>query len=58
MRVYQCVCACVCVLLLRVFAHAGTRVIRPGQMVTKDFRPLRLNVYLDKDNKITDVKFG
>lgn len=32
---------------------AGTRVIRPGAMVTEDFRPERLNVLVDANGNIT-----
>jgi len=32
-----------------------TRVIQPGQMVTKDFKPDRLNVHLGEDGTVTHV---
>jgi len=32
-----------------------TRVIQPGQMVTKDFNPERLNVHLGEDGTVTHV---
>jgi len=32
-----------------------TRVIEPGQMVTKDFNPERLNVHLGPDGTVTHV---
>jgi len=32
-----------------------TRVIEPGMMVTKDFKPERLNVHLGEDGTVTHV---
>jgi len=32
-----------------------TRVIQPGQMVTKDFKPDRLNVHLADDGTVSHV---
>ncbi|KAG0649814.1 hypothetical protein D0Z07_3827 [Hyphodiscus hymeniophilus] len=32
-----------------------TRVIQPGQMVTKDFNPDRLNVHVDDKGTVTHV---
>lgn len=37
---------------------ASIRVIRPGEAVTKDFRPDRLNVELDEEGKVTRVYCG
>ena len=34
------------------------RVIRPGQPVTMDYNPLRLNVLLDADDRIVGVSCG
>ena len=34
------------------------RIIKPGYMVTMDFDPERLNVYIREDYSIRDVKFG
>ena len=34
------------------------RVIRPGQPVTMDYNPLRLNVLLDADDRILGVSCG
>ncbi len=34
------------------------RVIHPDTMVTKDFRPDRLNIYVDAAGIITDVRCG
>lgn len=34
------------------------RVIRPGDMVTRDFRPDRLNVELDDEDKVTKIYCG
>lgn len=35
-----------------------TRVIQPGQMVTKDFKPERLNVHLKEDGTVSHVQHG
>ncbi|KAI9738080.1 MAG: hypothetical protein M1818_005508 [Claussenomyces sp. TS43310] len=32
-----------------------TRIIEPGQMVTKDFKPERLNVHLAEDGTVSHV---
>ncbi|MEQ8268527.1 MAG: I78 family peptidase inhibitor [Parvibaculum sp.] len=37
---------------------ATVRVIRPGDMVTKDFRPDRLNVELDGEDTVTKIYCG
>ncbi|KAK6531428.1 hypothetical protein TWF281_008233 [Arthrobotrys megalospora] len=34
------------------------RVIAPGTMVTKDFRPSRMNVHVDDDGTCTHINFG
>ena len=34
------------------------RVIRPGMMVTMDFRPDRLNIVVDDKGKVTDLRCG
>ena len=34
------------------------RVIQPGQMVTKDFRPERLNVHVKEDGTVSHVEHG
>eukprot|EP00179_Madagascaria_erythrocladioides_P018484 CAMPEP_0198341858 /NCGR_PEP_ID=MMETSP1450-20131203/49949_1 /TAXON_ID=753684 ORGANISM="Madagascaria erythrocladiodes, Strain CCMP3234" /NCGR_SAMPLE_ID=MMETSP1450 /ASSEMBLY_ACC=CAM_ASM_001115 /LENGTH=69 /DNA_ID=CAMNT_0044046919 /DNA_START=221 /DNA_END=430 /DNA_ORIENTATION=+ len=34
------------------------RVLKPDSMTTMDHQPTRLNVHVDNDGKITDVKFG
>ncbi|KAL2106027.1 hypothetical protein VUR80DRAFT_7393 [Thermomyces stellatus] len=34
------------------------RVIKPGMMVTKDFRPERLNVHVDDEGKVSHVYHG
>ncbi|KAL1857113.1 hypothetical protein VTK73DRAFT_8103 [Phialemonium thermophilum] len=36
----------------------ATRVIEPGQMVTKDFNPDRLNVHLKEDGTVSHVSHG
>jgi hypothetical protein len=35
-----------------------TRVIEPGSMVTKDFRPERLNVQVNEDGTVSHVYHG
>lgn len=37
-------------------AEAGIRVIRPGDMVTEDFRPDRLNINVDANGVITSLE--
>lgn len=37
-------------------ADSGIRVIRPGDMVTEDFRPDRLNINVDADGVITSLE--
>ncbi|KAK6515542.1 hypothetical protein TWF506_007873 [Arthrobotrys conoides] len=34
------------------------RVIPPGSMVTKDFRPSRMNVHVDGEGNCTHINFG
>ncbi|KAL2221306.1 peptidase inhibitor I78 family-domain-containing protein [Thermoascus aurantiacus ATCC 26904] len=34
------------------------RIIRPGDMVTMDYRPERLNVHVDDNGTVRDVRFG
>lgn len=34
------------------------RVIAPGTMVTKDFRPERLNVYVREDGIVSHVQYA
>jgi hypothetical protein len=34
------------------------RVIEPGMMVTKDFKPDRLNVHLKEDGTVSHVQHG
>ncbi|KAF3291067.1 hypothetical protein TWF970_000315 [Orbilia oligospora] len=34
------------------------RVIPPGSMVTKDFRPSRMNVHVDDEGNCTHINFG
>jgi hypothetical protein len=34
------------------------RIIKPKSMVTMDYRPERLNVNVDADNRIVSVRFG
>jgi hypothetical protein len=35
-----------------------TRVIQPGMMVTKDFKPDRLNVHVNDDGTVSHVTHG
>ncbi|KAJ4300607.1 hypothetical protein N0V88_003290 [Collariella sp. IMI 366227] len=35
-----------------------TRVIEPGSMVTKDFKPERLNVHVKEDGTVSHVTHG
>jgi len=45
----------------RVWRESGAGLIRPiapGQAVTRDFRADRVNVHIDRDNKITSVGCG
>lgn len=45
----------------RVWRESGAGLIRPiapGQAVTRDFRPDRVNVHIDRDNAITAVSCG
>ena len=47
--------------MARVWKESGAGLIRPispGQAVTRDFRPDRVNVDLDKDNTITRITCG
>ena len=37
---------------------AGCRVLPPGAIVTMDYRADRLNVNVDKDNKVVSVHYG
>ncbi len=45
-----------------MFSPAGrpgpSRIIRPGQVVTMDYDPERLNVQLDDDDRIVSVSCG
>ena len=34
------------------------RIIRPGEAVTMDYLPNRLNIYIDDYERITDVRCG
>jgi len=44
--------------LERVLLVGQVRVIRPGQAVTADFRPERINFDIDVNNKISSVRCG
>lgn len=34
------------------------RIIKPGSIVTKDFRPERLNIHLNEDGTVSHVRHG
>ncbi|PTB67662.1 hypothetical protein BBK36DRAFT_1116043 [Trichoderma citrinoviride] len=34
------------------------RIIKPGSIVTKDFRPERLNIHLKEDGTVSHVQHG
>ncbi|PGH15599.1 hypothetical protein AJ79_02381 [Helicocarpus griseus UAMH5409] len=34
------------------------RVLKPGDMTTMDFKPDRLNVHVNEDGTVTNVKYG
>ncbi|KAE8346740.1 hypothetical protein BDV24DRAFT_158371 [Aspergillus arachidicola] len=34
------------------------RIVKPGDMMTMDYRPERLNVHLDDKGTVHDVNFG
>ncbi|PGH27374.1 hypothetical protein AJ80_00852 [Polytolypa hystricis UAMH7299] len=34
------------------------RVVEPGMMVTMDHKPDRLNVHVNEDGTVTEVKYG
>jgi hypothetical protein len=36
----------------------GSRLIKPNQMVTKDWRPHRMNVHVDEENTVKNVTYG
>ena len=47
--------------MARVWRESGAGLIRPiapGQAVTRDFRADRVNVHIDRDNRITSVSCG
>ena len=47
--------------MARVWRESGAGLIRPiapGQAVTRDFRPDRVNVHIDRANTITSVSCG
>lgn len=47
--------------MARVWRESGAGLIRPigpGQIVTRDFRPDRVNVHIDGKNTITSVACG
>ena len=47
--------------MARLWRESGAGLIRPiapGQAVTRDFRPDRVNVHIDGDNVITGVDCG
>lgn len=34
------------------------RIVRPGDVVTQDYVPNRVNIYLNEKSQISDIKFG
>lgn len=45
--------------VLQTMRFAGpVRVIHPGQAVTMDFSPARLNIIIDEQGKIAEVRCG
>jgi hypothetical protein len=34
------------------------RIIRPGDMVTQDYSPERVNIVLDEESQIVEIRFG
>ena len=44
--------------LERVLILREIRLIRPGDAVTMDFRPDRLNVYIDESERIGEIRCG
>ena len=34
------------------------RFIRPGDVVTTDYNPARVNIYVAEDSRIVDIRFG
>lgn len=40
------------------FASAVTRFINPGDVITQDIRPERMNIVFDEDGKISQVYCG
>ena len=44
--------------LMRVELLGPVRVIRPGQAVTEDYMPARLNIYLDDADRVQTLGCG
>ncbi len=44
--------------LEKVLILGQVRVIRPGDLVTQDFRPERINFGIDTTNRISDISCG
>ncbi len=44
--------------LEKVLILGPVRVIRPGDAVTQDFRPNRINFGIDAENRISDISCG
>ncbi len=44
--------------LEKVMLLGQVRVIRPGDAVTQDFRPERINFGIDTNNQISDISCG
>lgn len=44
--------------LEKVLLLGMVRVVRPGDFVTQDFRPERINFGIDAENRISDISCG
>lgn len=44
--------------LERVLIMRAVRIIRPGDAVTKDYRPMRINFIIDQGGMIADIRCG
>lgn len=44
--------------LEKVLILGMVRVVRPGDMVTQDYRPERINFGIDASNRISDISCG
>lgn len=49
---------CYCQLFAKRELPENHRIIKPGQMTTRDFREDRLNVHTDEEGNVSHVNFG